>query len=55
MKNWKTTTFGAITAIGVGLAQSEDENLKLIGQILSVVGPILFGFFAKDYNVTGTK
>ena len=53
MKNWKTTVFGGITAAGAGLAMSEDPILKTIGQILAVVGPVLFGLFAKDSNVTG--
>lgn len=53
MKNWKTTLFGALTACGVGLSQTDDPTLKTIGQILSVVSPILLGLFAKDKDVTG--
>ena len=53
MRNWKTTLFGAITAAGAGLIASDDPILKTIGQILAVVGPVLFGLFAKDANVTG--
>ena len=53
MKNWKTTLFGGITAAGLGLAQSTEPILQTIGQILSVLGPILLGIFAKDGNVTG--
>lgn len=53
MKNWKTTLFGAVTACGLGLSQADDPALKMIGQILTVVGPILFGIFAKDKDVTG--
>lgn len=53
MKNWKTTLFGGITAAGLGLSQSAEPILQTIGQILSVIGPILLGIFAKDGNVTG--
>jgi len=53
MKNWKTTLFGGLTACGFGLSQSEEPILKTIGQILTVIGPVLLGIFAKDSNVTG--
>ena len=53
MKNWKTTLFGGMTAAGLGLTQSSEPILQTIGQILSVVGPVLLGMFAKDSNVTG--
>ncbi len=53
MKNWKTTLFGAITAAGMGMAAAGDSVVKTIGQILSVIGPLLMGIFAKDSNVTG--
>lgn len=53
MKSWKTTLFGAITACGMGLSQTDDPILKTIGQILSILGPVLMGFFAKDSAVTG--
>jgi hypothetical protein len=53
MKNWKTTLFGAITAAGIGMAQSADGIVATIGQILSILGPVLLGIFAKDGNVTG--
>ena len=53
MKNWKTTLFGLITALGVGCIQSTDPTVQVIGKILAVVGPILLGLFAKDSNVTG--
>lgn len=52
MKNWKTTIFGGITAAGLGLAQSGDSVLVAIGQVLSVLGPILLGIFAKDASTT---
>jgi hypothetical protein len=53
MKNWKSTLFGGITAAGIGMAQSGDGIVQTIGQVLSVIGPILLGLFAKDANVTG--
>lgn len=53
MKNWKTTLFGGLIAAGAGLAQSDDAILKTIGQVLSIVGPVLLGLFAKDHNVSG--
>lgn len=53
MKSWKTTLFGAITAAGLGMSQSEEPIVKSIGQILAVIGPILMGLFSKDSNVTG--
>ena len=53
MKSWKTTLFGALTACGAGLSQSNDPTLKMISQILMIVGPVLFGVFAKDKDVTG--
>lgn len=53
MKNWKTTTFGAITALGTYLATVDDAIFKTVGQILVVLGPVLLGLFAKDSNVTG--
>jgi hypothetical protein len=52
-KNWKTTLFGGLTAAGMGLSQTEDPILKVVGQILTVLGPVLLGIFAKDSNVTG--
>lgn len=52
MKNWKTTLFGAITALGTFLA-TQDGITAVVGQALAVLGPILFGLFAKDHNVTG--
>ena len=53
MKNWKTTALGSVLAIGTYLATVEDPITKIVGQILMVLGPILFGIAAKDANVTG--
>jgi hypothetical protein len=52
-KSWKTTLFGCITALGVYLAANEIGVMQMVGQVLSIVGPVLFGLFAKDANVTG--
>lgn len=52
MKNWKTTLFGAITAAGAGMA-TQPGTIGAIGQIISIVGPLLLGIYAKDGNVTG--
>ena len=52
-KSWKTTLAGFLTALGVTLSQNEDATLKLIGQVLSVVGPLILGWAAKDFNKTG--
>ncbi|OPY15627.1 MAG: hypothetical protein A4E66_00031 [Syntrophus sp. PtaB.Bin001] len=51
MKNWKTTLFGTVGALGqifplIGLPQE-------LGQAVSVIGLTLLAVFAKDSNVTG--
>ena len=53
IRSWKTTLAGLITAIGAALVQSDDPTLKLIGQVLIVLGPVIFGVVAKDSGVTG--
>ena len=53
MKNWKTTLFGCLTAAGLGMINSEDATVKLIGQLLSVISPIIWAVYTKDKNVTG--
>jgi hypothetical protein len=52
-KNWITTVGGLLTAIGASLILQEDPTLKLIGQICSIIGPLVLGWAAKQYNVTG--
>lgn len=52
-KSWLTTLFGALTAAGAGLLQTDDPIIKTIGQVLSVLGPIALGLVAKDSRVTG--
>jgi hypothetical protein len=50
--SWKTTLFGALTALGAYLA-SLDGYYAMAGKVLMVAGPLLMGAFAKDSNVTG--
>ncbi len=50
MKNWKTSLFGCIAAVGVYLSSvPEFEN---IGKILGMIGAGLGGFFASDAKPT---
>ena len=53
MKSWKTSLSGLLTAIGAALAQSDDHTVRIIGQILLIIGPLLLGLSAKDSNVHG--
>ncbi len=52
-RNWKTSLGGALLAAGTGLAQVDDPILAAIGQVMSIAGSLLLGYFAKDSNVTG--
>jgi len=53
MKNWKTTLCGVLMAVGGFLATQDQPTMKLAGQGLIVIAPILFGLSAKDHNTTG--
>jgi hypothetical protein len=53
MKNWKTTLFGIIGALGVSLLASNDSTLHTIGVIIAALGVLGNGAMAKDKNVTG--
>ena len=54
MKNWKTTLFGALGALGTYLAGLTDPAwLSLIGQILAGVGMLGVGVAAKDSTTRG--
>ena len=56
MKSWKTTLFGAITALGAYLITCNDPSwLPLVGKALTVAGPLLFGAFARDNNVSSEQ
>jgi len=59
MKNWKTTLFGFLTGLPVLLHSVGVPNIGHIGNgdflsLLSGIGAILTGYFAKDKDVTGT-
>jgi drug/metabolite transporter (DMT)-like permease len=53
MVSWKTTLAGAISALGAYFVNLDDPIMKIVGQVLVVLGPVLMGLFAKDSNVTG--
>ena len=53
MKNWKTSASGILAAIGLSLSANSDPTVKLIGEIVSIIGTVLFALAAKDGNVTG--
>jgi hypothetical protein len=53
MTNWMPTAAAILAAVGLGLSSMDDPTVKLIGQIMSVVGTALLGLVAKQYNVHG--
>lgn len=51
--DWKTTLFGALTALGVYLQGVTSPSwLSTVGQALVIAGPVLLGIFAKDSTST---
>lgn len=54
MKSWKTSMAAVIAAIGTAFSTSGNPTLVQIGSVLTPVGTLLLGLFAKDSNVTGT-
>jgi len=52
MKNYKTTIFGSLAALGMYLAQSQTGVLQLIGQGLQIIGTLLTGVSAADGSKT---
>ena len=49
--SWKTTLFGALSALGAYLVTVPDPAwLATLGKALCVIGPGLLGFFARDNN-----
>ena len=53
MKSWKTTLFGAVSAVGAYLITVQEPSwLPTLGKVLVGLGPMLIGFFARDNNVT---
>ena len=58
MKNWKTTLFGFLAALPTLAHQFGVSNVGHLGNgdflgLAGALGTILFGYFAKDKNVTG--
>lgn len=54
MSSWKTTLFGAVTALGLYLknAAGAPDWLHTVGTVLALAGPSLLGYFSRDNNVT---
>jgi len=48
MKNYRTTIFGALTALGAFFAQSSTGVLQVVGQGVQVLGTLLLGASAHD-------
>ena len=49
MKSWKTTTAGALLALGTYLATVTDPKwVSMIGKGLAVIAPFLLGMTARD-------
>lgn len=47
MKDWKTTLFGACTALGLW-AKDQPGWVGIAGQVITVVAPVALGLVAKD-------
>ncbi len=54
-KSWKTALSGAVGALGVYFATLEDPLFQTIGVILTALGTVLMGMFARDNNVTSEQ
>lgn len=48
MKDWKTTAFGCIAAVGSYLSNSTNPTLVLVGQILTALSLVGLGYHAVD-------
>ncbi len=56
MKNWKTTLFGAVAALGAYLGTVADPTwLPMVGKVLAMVGTFGVGFFAQDSAAAQVK
>lgn len=56
MKSWKTTLAGAIGALGVYIgSQTQYAWSGMAGQILTGLGTLLIGFFARDNDKTSEQ
>jgi len=54
MKNWKTTLVGAILALFVAVQPIMETGAVDWKKIVIACGVALFGYLAKDFNVSGT-
>lgn len=60
MKNWKTSVLGIIAGLPVAIQALLDAynagqfTGKSAFQVVTGIGIILIGLYAKDWNVTGT-
>ena len=54
-KSWKTTVSGIIAACGVGMTASSDPTIQTVGKIVTVIGTVLAGLFARDNNVSSEQ
>lgn len=57
MKNWKTTIIGIVLASMIAIQPLADGNVNLKKdwhRFTLAIGIAVFGYFAKDKNVTGT-
>lgn len=53
---YKTTVFGAISALGVYLTTVTDPAwIHLVGQLLTGAGTFLMGAFARDNNISSEE
>lgn len=48
MKNYLTTIFGGITALGLFLSHNANATIATIGHTASIIGSLLLGGGAKD-------
>lgn len=54
--SWKTTVFGAVSALGVYLTTITDPSwVHVLGQVLTGLGTFLMGAVARDNNVTSEQ
>lgn len=53
MKNWKTTIFGILAAVGAAVAHYMSGSVAEIGTIISVAATALLGTSAGDGSNTG--
>ena len=52
MTNWKTTLCGLAAAILIAIQSEDWTNWKTLALCVATAA---WGFFSKDFNVTGTK